>query len=97
MYNLYNIYKNDYINIISLQKGGDFDFVSYLKLDLDKIKTRNKELIKKNTPVKNSLGYKNIMYYLCFFVLNLPPLISFSKKDPKASPTSVNSTPVAPS
>ena len=36
----------------------------------------------------------NCKYYLCFLVLNLPPLISFSKKEPLASPTSVSSTAV---
>jgi hypothetical protein len=63
MYNLYNIYKNDYINIISLQTGGAFDFVSYLKLDLDKIKTRNKELIKKKWIDKLSTKQKQYLNF----------------------------------
>jgi len=42
-------------------------------------------------------GVYKFRYYLCFLVLNFPPLISFSKKEPKASPTSVKVTPVAPS
>ena len=52
--------------------------------------------IKKTSAVFTAEVYK-INYYLCFLVLNLPPLTSFSKKEPKASPTSVKVTPVAPS
>ena len=52
--------------------------------------------IKKTSAVFTAEVYK-FRYYLCFLVLNFPPLTSFSKKEPKASPTSVKLTPVAPS
>jgi len=52
--------------------------------------------IKKTSAVFTAEVYK-IKFYLCFLVLNLPPLTSFSKKLPTCSPTSVNMTPVAPS
>ena len=52
---------------------------------------------KKKIPAFFIAGIFKIKFYLCFLVLNLPPLISFSKKLPTCSPTSVNTTPVAPS
>ena len=51
----------------------------------------------KKTPATKIAEAYNIRYYLCFLVSNFPPLISFSKKEPSASPTSVNETPEAPS
>lgn len=63
MYNLYNIYKNDYNKILSTQIGGSFNFVSYLKLDLDKIKKRNKELIKKKWIDKLSTQQKQYLNF----------------------------------
>ena len=52
---------------------------------------------KKNPQQVNvgDLNYK--INYLCFLVLNFPPLTSCSKKEPSASPTLVKVTPVAPS
>ena len=63
MYNLYNIYKNDYNHILSTQIGGSLNFVSYLKLDLDKIKARNKELIKKKWIDKLSTKQKQYLNF----------------------------------
>ena len=53
---------------------------------------------KKKNPNKLMLGVLNFkINYLCFLVLNFPPLTSCSKKEPSASPTLVKVTPVAPS
>ena len=57
---------------------------------------KNNGKIKKTSATFAAEVYK-IIYYLCFLVLNLPYLTSFSKKEPKASPTSVKLTAVAPS
>ena len=43
------------------------------------------------------LRFIKLNFIFVFLVLNLPPLTSFSKKLPTCSPTSVNTTPVAPS
>ena len=52
---------------------------------------------KKNPQQINAGGLNFKINYLCFLVLNFPPLISCSKKEPSASPTLVKVTPVAPS
>ena len=52
---------------------------------------------KKNPQHKNVRGFNFKINYLCFLVLNFPPLTSCSKKEPSASPTLVKVTPVAPS
>ena len=52
----------------------------------------------KKTPAIFIAGVLKLRFnYLCFLVLNFPPLISCSKKEPSASPTLVKVTPVAPS
>ena len=80
-------------------KDNKFKTSFYYLLDYEKDQKHDRVIFilnKKNPNIKLCRGFFK-KYYLCFLVLNLPPLISFSKKEPNASPTSVNSTPVAPS
>ena len=82
---------------LSLTSWKTMNLICLIFLIIIALSTIRADLKKNPSNWITGVFWNNIKNYLCFLVLNFPPLTSCSKKEPSASPTLVKVTPVAPS